>query len=70
MKKTCSGCEHFEPMENNEGECREDSPQVVPLPAQNVLGQVGIRAQGCWPMVPATECCGKWKERASGVMLS
>ena len=70
-EKTCSGCDHFRPIEkSDEGECHGGLPQVVPLPAQNVLGQVGLRAQGVWPIIPATESCGGWKPRASGVLLS
>ena len=64
MKRSCSGCDFFEPAKGEQpAECRESIPQVVPMMAQSKLGVPVMQVQVLPRPVMPDYWCGKFQPR-------
>ena len=71
--ETCATCAHFNRDKDQKeivGQCRAGPPQVVLVPAQNLLApqQQGMMLQAVAPPVAGEFACGAWVESESGIV--
>jgi hypothetical protein len=65
MMKACAMCAAFHV---ERGECRRKSPTLVPVPAQDLAGQQGIRGVGVYPSTQASGWCCEFLEKGLEVL--
>lgn len=61
-EKSCDRCEHFQPLNQQQGECRLNPPKIV---MATVSLRNGLETTCVWPAVGKTQWCSKFQLKFS-----